>query len=71
MFCIVQENNLKYSKLILFNPKIKLWISQPQTFQLNNHMQGRNHGENLGSTSVMVGKICPPLVGIGLGYLKI
>ena len=28
--------------------------------------QGRNHGENLGSTSVMVGRICPPLVGIGL-----
>ena len=23
-------------------------------------MQGRNHGENLGSTSAMVGRICPP-----------
>jgi hypothetical protein len=22
--------------------------------------QGRNHGENLGSTSAMVGRICPP-----------
>ena len=25
--------------------------------------QGRNHGENLGSTSAMVGKICPPWLG--------
>ena len=24
------------------------------------YSQGRNHGENLGSTSVMVGRICPP-----------
>ena len=23
-------------------------------------IQGRNHGENLGSTSAMVGRICPP-----------
>ena len=23
-------------------------------------MQGRNHGEKLGSTSAMVGRICPP-----------
>ena len=38
-------------------------------------MQGRNHGENLVATSVMVGRICPltpaSLVGIGLRYLKI
>ena len=33
--------------------------------------QVRNHGENLGSTSAMVGRICPPLVGLGLRYLKI
>ena len=25
-----------------------------------NMQQGRNHGENLGSTSAMVGRICPP-----------
>ena len=25
--------------------------------------QGRNHGENLGSTSAMVGRICPPWLG--------
>ena len=36
-----------------------------------NYLQGRNHGENLGSTSAMVGRICPLLVGIGLRYLKI
>ena len=26
-------------------------------------VQGRNHGENLGSTSAMVGRICPPWLG--------
>ena len=26
----------------------------------NGGMQGRNHGENLGSPSEMVGRICPP-----------
>ena len=25
--------------------------------------QGRNHGQNLGSTSAMVGRICPPRLG--------
>ena len=25
--------------------------------------QGRNHGDNLGSTSAMVGRICPPWLG--------
>jgi hypothetical protein len=25
--------------------------------------QGRNHGENLDATSVMVGRICPPWLG--------
>ena len=29
-----------------------------------------NHGENLVATSAMVGRICPPLVGIGLGIWK-
>ena len=33
--------------------------------------QGNNHGKNLVATSAMVGRICPPpLVGIGLMYLK-
>ena len=31
-------------------------------------MQGRNHGENLGSTSAMVGRICPPL---GWDWVKV
>ena len=33
--------------------------------------QGRNHGKMLAATSAMVGRICLPLVEIGLRYLKI
>ena len=29
-------------------------------YDIHTTHQGRNHGENLGSTSAMVGRICPP-----------
>ena len=32
-------------------------------------MQGRNHGKNLGATSAMVGRICPP--GPGSNRVKV
>ena len=35
------------------------------------HIKGHNYEENLGAATPMVGRIFPPLIGIGLRYLKI
>ena len=44
-------NNAKvYILISVSNPKPKIHIQ----------LQGRNHGKNLGATSAMVGRICPP-----------
>ena len=54
---------------LAYKTALNLWFSNSKIIYT---LQGRNHGENLGSTSAMVGRICPPpLVGIGLRYLKI
>ena len=35
------------------------------------HIKGHNYEENFGAATPMVGRIFPPLIGIGLRYLKI
>ena len=41
----------------------QLPLQATTVLQTCNTVQGRNHGENLGSTSVMVGRISPPWLG--------
>ena len=36
------------------------WMHVIYMYYIVCNTQGRNHGENLGSTSAMVGRICPP-----------
>ena len=39
-----------------FSPWLRPWVGMLARAS----MQGRNHGKNLGATSAMVGRICPP-----------
>ena len=50
-------------RLLWTAPKTNFPSGEVSKAKYSNYSQGRNHGENLGSTSVMVGRICPPWLG--------
>ena len=76
-FCLSQQLlSRDYSQNCFGNYPSKYLSSCPtverhgQARNLNTH-QRCNHGEIFGATFVIVGQNLPPLVGIGLRYLKI
>ena len=55
--------NIFFPLLFLAQLIVAMYLENSLKIKKCLQIQGRNHGENLGSTSAMVGKICPPWLG--------